>query len=88
MTSLVQRVQDSSRNVLSKEEVLRCITLLAEDVAIGCEFVELVGTGSENRSQTGTVLDRKGLLAVVVDATKMPLDMERRIEEAMKKGTS
>ena len=88
MTSLVQRVQDSSRNVLSKEEVERCITLLAEDVAKGCEFVELVGTGNENRSQTGKVLDRKGLLAVVVDATKMPLDMERRIEEAMKKGTS
>jgi len=33
------------------------------------------------------VVEKKGLLAVVVDATKMPLNMERRIEEAMKRGT-
>jgi len=84
MTSLVGRVQDSSRNVLSKDEVERCITLLANDVASGCGFVELVGTGNETRSEKGKVMGRKGLVAVVVDATKMPFDIERRIEEAMK----
>lgn len=78
--SLVQRIQDSSRSCMSREEVEKCVYILAEEVAIGCGFVEFVGTGKAD--------GKKGLTAVVVDAAKMPQDMTRRIAEAMQRRSS
>lgn len=47
----------------------RCVVLLAEEVARGSGFVEMVKTG--------------GLVVVVIEAGRMPVDLERRIEVAL-----
>lgn len=69
LPALVQRVQDSCSSCMSREEVERCVVLLAEEVARGSGFVEMVRT--------------EGLVVVVIEAGRMPVDLERRIEVAL-----
>lgn len=71
LPTLVQRIQDSCTSCMSKEEVERCVYLLVEDVAKDSGFVEMVGTGE------------KGLVVVVIEPAKMPVDLGRRIADAL-----
>lgn len=70
MQSLVQRIQDSSRSSLSREEVENCLRLLAEDIAQG--WVKIVSTGGS-------------VLGVVIGGGVKPSDevLEARRKEAL-----
>jgi len=61
---------------MSREEVEQCVVLLAEEVASGSGFVEMVRTGG----------GENGLVVVVIEAARMPVDLERRIEVALEGG--
>jgi len=60
---------------MSKEEVERCVWLLAEDVAKGSGFVEMIRTGGGG--------GENGMVVVVIEAARMPVDLGRRIVEAI-----
>lgn len=66
LPSLVQTIQNSARSLMSKEEIERCVHLLAEEITRG--FVSVVRTAE--------------VVGVVVDHKYRPNDLEERIRLA------
>lgn len=70
LSALVQNVRDSARSALSPAEVERCLRVLAEEVAPG--WVRIVSTG--------------GVVGVVVDGGRRPMDLQERVRTLLKGG--